>query len=67
MFPFFGMPYWAQYLGELLPLTHFLRIVRGIMLKGNGLYDVWLNTWPLLIFILFILLIGIKRFRRTLD
>lgn len=67
MFPFFGMPRWAQYLGELLPLTHFLRIVRGIMLKGSGAYDVWLNTWPLLLFILFILLAGIKRFNRTLD
>lgn len=67
MFPFFGMPTWAQHIGELLPLTHFLRIVRGIMLKGNGAYDVWLNTWPLLMFILFILLIGIKRFRKTLD
>ena len=67
MFPFFGMPKWAQYIGQLLPLTHLLRIVRGIMLKGNGAYDVWLHTWPLLTFILFILLIGIKRFRKTLD
>ena len=42
MFPFRGMPLWAQFIGEGLPLTYFLRIVRGIMLKGNG----WAETWP---------------------
>src|SRR6202008_1907085 len=46
MFPFRGMPQWAQWIGELLPLTHFLRIVRGIMLKGNGLAELWPELWP---------------------
>ena len=47
MFPFRGMPQWAQWLGEVLPLTHFLRIVRGILLKGNGFADIAPNMWPL--------------------
>ena len=50
MFPFRGMPVWAQHLGELLPLTHFLRIVRGIMLKGNGLAETLPHLWPLALF-----------------
>lgn len=67
MFPFRGMPQWAQVIGELLPLTHFLRLIRGIMLKGNDLAQSWPHMWPLLLFILIMLLIGLKRFRRTLD
>jgi ABC-2 type transport system permease protein len=67
MFPFRGMPGWAQVIGEALPLTHFLRIVRGVMLKGNGLADTWLHLWPLLVFMAVVLAIGLKRFRRTLD
>lgn len=67
MFPFRGMPAWAQYLGELLPLTHFLRVVRGILLKGNGALDVWPHLWPLLVFIAAVLAFGVGRFRRTLD
>ncbi|GAA4503334.1 ABC transporter permease [Pseudaeromonas paramecii] len=67
MFPFRGMPLWAQAIGELLPLTHFLRLIRGIMLKGNDLAQSWPHMWPLLLFILIMLLIGLKRFRRTLD
>lgn len=67
MFPFRGMPIWAQGLGELLPLTHFLRIVRGIMLKGNSLAEIWPHLWPLLLFTLVVLAIGLKRFRKTLD
>lgn len=67
MFPFRGMPQWAQAIGELLPLTHFLRLIRGIMLKGNDLAQSWPHMWPLLLFILIMLLIGLKRFRRTLD
>ena len=51
MFPFRGMPGWAQAIGEVLPLTHFLRIVRGIMLKGNGLVEIWPHLWPLLVFL----------------
>ena len=47
MFPFRGMPGWAQAIGEVLPLTHFLRIVRGILLKGNGLAEVLPESWPI--------------------
>ena len=52
MFPFRGMPEWAQWLGEVLPLTHFLRIVRGILLKGNGFADIAPNIWPIALFLL---------------
>ncbi|MBI1284544.1 MAG: ABC transporter permease subunit [Thiobacillus sp.] len=67
MFPFRGMPHWAQIIGEGLPLTHFLRIVRGIMLKGNGWAETWPNVWPLLVFMGVVMLIGFKRYRKTLD
>jgi len=67
MFPFRGMPHWAQVIGEGLPLTHFLRIVRGIMLKGNGWVETWPNVWPLLVFMAVVMLIGFKRYRKTLD
>lgn len=67
MFPFRGMPDWAQAIGEVLPLTHFLRIIRGIVLKGNGWEQVAPHVWPMLLFTLVVLLIGLKRYRRTLD
>jgi ABC-2 type transport system permease protein len=67
MFPFRGMPRWAQFIGEALPLTHFLRLIRGVMLKGNGVVDVWPHIWPLLVFTAVVLAIGLKRFRKTLD
>ncbi len=67
MFPFRGMPGWAQWLGEVLPLTHFLRIVRGVMLKGSSLADTWPHLWPLLLFTVLVLAVGLQRFRRTLD
>jgi ABC-2 type transport system permease protein len=67
MFPFKGMPQWAQVLGEALPLTHFLRIVRGVMLKGNGLADGWANLWPLVLFLVLIGTLAVARYRRTLD
>jgi ABC-2 type transport system permease protein len=67
MFPFRGMPGWAQAIGEILPNTHFMRITRGIMLKGNGLAESWPDLWPLLLFILLVMGIGLLRFRRTLD
>lgn len=67
MFPFYGMPTWAQYLGQALPITHFLRIVRGILLKGNGIPQVWPDVWPVLLFALAALAIGVSRYRRTLD
>ena len=67
MFPFRGMPQWAQSLGEILPLTHFLRIVRGVLLKGNGLPEVAPHVWPLLLFMAVVVAIALKRYRRTLD
>jgi ABC-2 type transport system permease protein len=67
MFPFHGMPRWAQIIGEVLPLTHFLRIVRGVMLKGNGLADAWPNLWPLVLFMLAVASLALARYRRTLD
>ena len=67
MFPFRGMPHWAQHVGDILPLTHLLRIVRGILLKGNGMMEVLPHLGPLLLFMLVVILIGLKRYRRTLD
>ena len=67
MFPFRGMPQWAQTIGEVLPLTHFLRIVRGILLKGNGLEDVVRQLWQIAAFAAIALIIGVKRYRQTLD
>ena len=67
MFPFRGMPVWAQYLGEALPNTHFLRIVRGILLKGNGPAEIWPNVWPLLLFLFLVGCVAMLRYRRTLD
>jgi ABC-2 type transport system permease protein len=67
MFPFRGMPRWAQLVGEVLPLTHFLRIVRGIMLKGNGFEDIVTHLWQILLFAAVALTIGVKRYRQTLD
>ncbi len=67
MFPFRGMPGWAQAIGELLPLTHFLRIVRGILLKGNGLPEILPDLWPMLAFMLAALTLALLRYRKTLD
>lgn len=67
MFPFAGMPQWAQWLGSILPLTHFLRIARGILLKGNGWAEIASNLWPIILFAALALLIGVKRYRQTLD
>jgi len=67
MFPFRGMPQWAQVLGEILPLTHFLRIVRGILLKGNGFPEVVRQLWQIALFAAITLAVGVKRYRQTLD
>lgn len=67
MFPFRGMPGWAQAIGEVLPLTHFLRIVRGILLKGNGVTEIMPHIWPLALFLLAVATIALMRYRRTLD
>ncbi|MBV8170101.1 MAG: ABC transporter permease [Alphaproteobacteria bacterium] len=67
LFPFRGMPEWAQALGELFPLTHFLRMVRGILLKGSGWIDIWPQIWPLTLFLLVMATIALRRYRQTLD
>jgi len=66
-FPFRGMPVWAQWIGEVLPVTHFLRIVRGILLKGNGTAQIWPDVWPLILFMFVASGVALARFRRTLD
>jgi len=67
MFPFRGMPEWAQVIGEVLPLTHFLRVVRGVMLKGIGMADAWTDIWPMLAFLLAVSVLAMLRYRQTLD
>ncbi len=66
-FPFRGMPQWAQWIGEVLPLTHFIRIVRGIALKGNGFADMQMDVLALFIFMIVAMGLALLRFRRTLD
>jgi len=67
MFPFRGMPTWAQALGEALPLTHFLRIVRGVMLKGSGAAELLPELWPMLAFLAVAGGIALMRYRQTVD
>jgi ABC-2 type transport system permease protein len=67
MFPFRGMPQWAQMLGEILPLTHFLRIVRGILLKGSGLAEILAELGAIALFMLIAGILALKRYRQTLD
>jgi ABC-2 type transport system permease protein len=67
MFPFRGMPQWAQYIGEVLPLTHFLRIVRGILLKGNVSAQLLPELWPMLGFVVVAGAVALRRYRQTLD
>jgi ABC-2 type transport system permease protein len=67
LFPFRGMPEWAQAIGNVLPLTHFLQIARGIILKGNGPEEVWPNLIPIIIFFVFVTAIAVLRYRKTLD
>jgi ABC-2 type transport system permease protein len=67
MFPFQGMPPWARFIGNLLPLTYFNRLTRGIFLKGNGWWDLWPSIWPLMVFTAAVMAIAVKFYRRTLD
>ena len=62
-----GMPAWARVIGEVLPATHFLRIVRGILLKNNGMPEIWQDLWPLFLFTFVAGSVALLRFRRTLD
>ena len=67
MFPFRGMPDWAQVIGNLLPLTHFLHLARGILLKGNDIHELWPQIWPILLFMSVVLALGLVVYKRTLD
>ena len=68
MFPFRGMPQWAQWIGEVLPLTHFLRIVRGILLKGKCLRgNLWPSLWPILLFMLVVMALGLEGIQKDVD
>ncbi|MBS0320549.1 MAG: ABC transporter permease, partial [Proteobacteria bacterium] len=67
MFPFAGMPKWAQGVGSVMPLTYFNRLTRGILLKGNGFEDLWPNVWPLMIFTAVVMVFALRFYKRTLD
>ncbi len=67
MFPFSGMPKWAQHIGELLPLTYFNRLIRGIVLKDNNLAILWPNIWPLMVIGLIMMVLAVKFYKKTLD
>ena len=67
MFPFRGMPEWAQVLGNLFPVTHFLRVVRGILLKGNDASQIAPHLWPIAAFMVAVAAVALLRYRRTLD
>ncbi|MFA9438799.1 ABC transporter permease [Uliginosibacterium sp. sgz301328] len=67
MFPFRGMPVWAQYIGNVLPLTYFNRLIRGILLKGNDWADLWPNVWPIAVFGIVMMAVAVRFYRRTLD
>ena len=67
MFPFQGMPAWARIIGEAVPLTHTLRICRGMLLKGNGLPQIWPDLWPMLVFAVVVGAISVSMYRETLD
>jgi ABC-2 type transport system permease protein len=67
MFPFQGMPMWAQYIGNCLPLTHFLIIVRGIIMRGNGWQEIYPEMLYIIVFMLVVMLIALRRYRHTLD
>ena len=67
MFPFQGMPGWAQVVGGVLPATYFMRLVRGILLKGNDWADLWPNIWPVMVFTVVVMSVALIFYRRTLD
>jgi ABC-type multidrug transport system permease subunit len=67
MFPFRGMPQWAQWAGEIFPTTHAMRIVRGMLLKGNGWHEIAPELWPIAIFALIVVTIAVRFYRETLD
>jgi ABC-2 type transport system permease protein len=67
MFPFRGMPLWAQWIGEVFPTTHAMRIVRGVLLKGNGASDILPEVWPIAVFMVATVAIAVWFYRETLE
>ncbi|MDD3370392.1 MAG: ABC transporter permease [Alphaproteobacteria bacterium] len=67
MFPFAGMPVWARIIGDMLPVTYFMRIVRSVLLKGSGFVEIWPHLWPMFIFMILITALAMKLYRKTLD
>jgi len=67
MFPFDGMPAFARWIGECLPLTHFIRLTRGVLLRGAGLGGMWIDVWPLLAFFALTLTLAVLKFHKRLD
>ena len=67
LFPFRGMPEWAQIVGNVFPIMHALRIIRGVVLKGNEFPDLWPDIWPMMLFLVGIALVAMRRYRETLD
>ena len=67
MFPFNAMPNWAQWIGELLPTTHFMRITSAIMLKKASFLEIWSELWPIILFTVLVVSFSIKNYRKTLD
>ena len=67
MFPFRGMPDWAQAIGQAIPVTHFIRVVRGALLKGEGIFTLWPSLVALGIFVSVVTALAMLRYRRTLD
>ncbi|HLX24256.1 MAG TPA: ABC transporter permease [Usitatibacter sp.] len=67
MFPFRGMPHWAQAIGSCFPATYFMRLVRGILLKGNGWADLWTDVWPMIVITVVFMTVAVKFYKRTLD
>jgi ABC-type multidrug transport system permease subunit len=67
IFPFLGMPLWAQWFGDVFPTTHAMRIVRGVLLKGNGWSDIWPDIWPIVLFTVVVTAFASWSFKETLD
>jgi len=67
MFPFRGMPAWAQWVGEVFPTTHAMRIVRGVLIKGNATPDILPELWPIAVFMVAVVAIAVWCYRETLE
>jgi ABC-2 type transport system permease protein len=67
MFPFRGMPLWAQWIGEIFPTTHAMRIVRGVLLKGNGTAEILPDLWPMAVFMVVVVVLAVWFYRETLE